>query len=65
MKHVIIVGPRFQLMVEQGRPQSEAPIGCSRGAVTTSGEWDAHRGLQDSHIRANRSRAARRSGVAA
>lgn len=64
MKHVI-VGPRFQLMVEQGRPQSEAPIGCSCGQVTTSGEWDRHRGLTDAHVTANRSRAARRSGVAA
>lgn len=65
MKHIIIVGPRFQLMVEQGRPQSEAPILCSCGEIVTSGEWDAHRGLQDSHIRANQRRAERRSGVAA
>lgn len=42
--HRIAVGPRFQLMVEQGRPMEDAPIGCTCGAVVTSGTWENHRG---------------------
>jgi len=34
----------FQANADAGRPTSEAPVWCSCGAVTTSGEWDLHRG---------------------
>lgn len=35
----------FQEAAERGRPSSEAVLRCSCGTVTTSGQWDAHRGL--------------------
>lgn len=54
----LIMDVRYALMAEQGRPMSEAPILCSCGEVTTSGGWEAHRGLTLDQERVARSHAA-------
>lgn len=59
-KHVI-VDVRFQQTAEQGRPMTEAPILCSCGEVTTSGEWETHRGPTATMQRLERSHAAWKS----
>lgn len=40
-----IADVRFQQTAERGLPMDQAPILCECGEVTTSGEWDRHRGL--------------------
>ena len=52
---------QFQQMAEQGRPMSEAPLRCSCGAWTTSGQWSDHRGDTVDQERVKRNQAAWRS----
>ena len=43
VRHVIR-DVRFQQTADQGKPSSAAPLLCSCGEVTTSGQWDEHSG---------------------
>lgn len=52
---------RFQLMAEQDRPMDQAPLLCSCGEVTTSGEWDEHRGPSSDSQRAMVNKALRKA----
>ena len=50
----VIEEVRFQQTAEQRRPSSEAPLLCRCGEVTTSGEWEAHRGQTRDQLRVAR-----------
>jgi hypothetical protein len=43
----IIADVRFQQTAERGLPMEQAPLLCECGEVTTSGDWNRHRGVMD------------------
>lgn len=45
---------RFEQTARRGLPSSAAPVLCECGEVTTSGRWDAHRGLTATQQRVQR-----------
>ena len=53
-----IVVVNFQQTAERGLPSSAAPILCTCGEVTTSGEWEHHRGQTAAQQRVERNHAA-------
>ena len=44
MTRHLIAEVHYQANADRGLPSSEAPLRCSCGVWTTSGEWEAHRG---------------------